>query len=289
MRALPTGPGVYRFRDPAGRVLYIGRAVNLRRRVASYWRDLRERSHLAPMVAQIARVEAVCCATAHEAAWLERNLLQTAKPRWNRAIGGAEVPVYLRLSGRLQVVHDVVGDAQHFGPYLGGRKVRLAASALNRALPLAYADPSVRGAAAEFARALGISTTDRDELRRAVSAVLGRDPAAVAALRVDLLDRRERAAAGQVYELAARLQLELAAIDWVVAEQRVTAARPYDAEICGWCDGVLVRFAVRAGRMTQWSIRSCGRAEAAARVAATPPEWAAFARANADLAAALSR
>ena len=55
---LPLAPGVYRFRDQAGRVLYVGRAVSLRLG-ASYWGDLGDRGHLAPMVAQIARVEAV--------------------------------------------------------------------------------------------------------------------------------------------------------------------------------------------------------------------------------------
>ena len=78
---LPPGPGVYRFRDAAGTVLYLGRAVSLRRRVASYWGDLGDRGHLAAMVGRIARVEAVPCASAHEAAWLERNLLERRKPR----------------------------------------------------------------------------------------------------------------------------------------------------------------------------------------------------------------
>lgn len=58
---LPLGPGVYRFRDAAGHVLYLGRAVSLRRRVISYWGDLGDRPHLAAMVARIARVEAVIC------------------------------------------------------------------------------------------------------------------------------------------------------------------------------------------------------------------------------------
>ena len=75
--SLPLAPGVYRFRDQAGRVLYIGRAVSLRRRVLSYWGDLGDRGHLAPMVARIARVEAVICDSAHEAAWLERNLARS--------------------------------------------------------------------------------------------------------------------------------------------------------------------------------------------------------------------
>ena len=77
---LPTSPGVYRFRDADDRVLYIGRATSLRGRVGSYWSDLRERDHLAPMVARIERIEAVVTDSVHEAAWLERNLLEAALP-----------------------------------------------------------------------------------------------------------------------------------------------------------------------------------------------------------------
>src|ERR1700761_8486548 len=87
---LPAEPGVYRFRDARGRVLYVGRATALRARVGSYWSDLRGRRHLTRMVAQVARIEAVACGSVHEAAWLERNLLETAMPRWNRTPGGQE-------------------------------------------------------------------------------------------------------------------------------------------------------------------------------------------------------
>ncbi len=133
---LPLGPGVYRFRDQAGRVLYVGRAVSLRRRVVSYWGDLGDRGHLAGMVSRIARVEAVPCASAHEAAWLERNLLQRRKPPWNRdGRGGQESEVWIRLSqatdasGVSVAFRRVPGDqARYFGPYLGWRKVRDAVS-----------------------------------------------------------------------------------------------------------------------------------------------------------------
>jgi excinuclease ABC subunit C len=115
---------VYRFRDAAGRVLYLGRAVSLRRRVASYRGDLGDRAHLAVMVARIARVEAVVCDSAHEAAWLERNLLQTRLPPWNRSpSGGQEKEVWIRLSDSarapgLRIAHQPssrAGQAGHDG------------------------------------------------------------------------------------------------------------------------------------------------------------------------------
>ena len=96
---LPLAPGVYRFKDAAGRVLYVGRAVSLRRRVLSYWGDLGDRPHLTRMVTRIAALEAVACDSAHEAAWLERNLLRASLPPWNRSrSGGQEAEVWIRVS-----------------------------------------------------------------------------------------------------------------------------------------------------------------------------------------------
>jgi excinuclease ABC subunit C len=298
---LPTGPGVYRFRDERGRALYIGRAVDLRRRVRSYWGSLRGRRHLARMVAQIDRVEAVACASEHEAAWLERNLLEHRKPYWNRVRGGQEVPVYIRLDERrnsadLTVVHtsDVDATAVHFGPYLGGLKVRLAVSALHRVLSLAYAADRLTGSEADLARVRGVGPAGRDALVRTAVAVLNRDPVGVAALRDELVRRREQAAGALLFELAGRIQAELEAVDWVVAPQRATTAHhpsgpATDADLHGYCGGLLVSFTVREGRLREWNQRTCSPESARLLVAATPPVWADFAQRNAELAALLLR
>lgn len=207
---LPLAPGVYRFRDAAGRVLYVGRAVSLRRRVVSYWGDLRDRAHLSPMVTSIASLEAVVCDSAHEAAWLERNLLQACLPPWNRSpSGGQEVEVWIRLSESarapcIRVVHQPSPGARHFGPYLGGRKVRLAVSGMCRVLPLAYATGELAGTRHEMALTLGVSAAERAAMARTAAAVLGRDPAAVASLSERLRARRDAAASTLAFEFAAR-------------------------------------------------------------------------------------
>jgi excinuclease ABC subunit C len=248
---LPLGPGVYRFRDADGRALYLGRAVSLRRRVASYWSSRSDRPHLSAMVGAIAHVEAVECASEHEAAWLERSLLEHELLPWNRTAGGQEVEVYLRLdasprSPGLTIVHDpaTADDVRIFGPYLGGLRVRLAAAAVLRAFPLDYA-----GAFAGTARELG-------RLR-------GADPG----------DRRALA--------------EQAALDWVTAPQRVARTDLTDALACGWADGMLVRFAVQGGRIRAWCQQQRSHADAAPLLAQTPPHWREFAEQNARLAARL--
>jgi excinuclease ABC subunit C len=116
-----------------------------------------------------------------------------------------------------------------------------------------------------------------------------RDPAAVTALRAELERRRDRAAAELRFEFAAKLQDEIAAIEWIVADQKASWLEPHDADVCGWADGVLVRFEVRAGRMSTWTQRATSEEAARDRVAATPLLWRAFAQRPAELAAQLLR
>jgi excinuclease ABC subunit C len=299
---LPLGPGVYRFRDAAGRVLYLGRATSLRRRVASYWGDLGDRGYLATMVARIARVEAVPCASAHSAAWLERNLLERSKPPWNRSpSGGQEAEVGVRLSASADAPGVRVTrrprpdqEARYFGPYLGGQKARDAVSGMRRMLPLgATTDRATHqptGTARELARTRGAWQPVRADPVLTVAAALNRDPAAVAELRAELIRRRDAAAARLAYEFAGQVQAELEALDWITAEQKVTSAQPRDFNVHGWARGMLVRFEVRGGRLCGWSQRGCAAEVGRRRLAATSCglEWADFARRAAELAALLA-
>ena len=293
---LPVGPGVYRFRDARGQVLYIGRASVLRHRVSSYWSDLRGRRHLVRMVPQIVRIEAVACDSVHEAVWLERNLLERAKPRWNRVRGGAEVPVCIRLerrtgAARLMVLHWPLVDrpggppsaVETFGPYLGGTRTRLAVSALERVLPLRYTDDRLAGGQRELASVRGVEAADQDRYLATVTAVLRRQPAEVETVREQLVRRRDRASAHLAFELAARIQQEIQAVDWIVSEQKVTRLFPADCDAYGWDNGLLVGFRIRGGRLCGWEQRTCRWPAAQPYLDQTPAGWSTFAAHNAEL------
>ncbi len=288
-------PGVYRFRDSRGRILYLGRATQLRRRVASYWGPLRGRRHLARMVGQIVRVEAVECDSPHEAAWLERSLMQRSKPRWNRSVGGQEVPVRLRLdlSARtpgLSLVHEAIAapHIEHFGPYLGGTQLRVALRALHRLHPLALAGSTPSGSVRDMARLRAVSSDDRDLLADRIIAVLQRDPSAVDAALAELADFRDAASERLDFERAALLQAELEALGWLVAPQRVMVADGGDHTFTGWADGYAVDFRMTAGAVDGWTIRGCTFAAAADRITATPAGWRPYVDRAAQLAARLT-
>jgi excinuclease ABC subunit C len=85
-----------------------------------------------------------------------------------------------------------------------------------------------------------------------------------------------------------QIDRELGSLNWVTSPQRAATLEPAAFEICGWSGQLLVRFAVRAGRLCEWSQEPCDAAAAAPALAATPPGWAGFARRSAGLAAMLS-
>jgi excinuclease ABC subunit C len=292
---LPGSPGVYRFRDGGGRVLYVGRTSALRSRVGSYWSDLRDRGHLAPMVARVARIEAVSCDSAHEAAWLERNLLQASLPPWNRTPGGQESAVYIRMDAGpatpgLSVAYQAApaGQVRYFGPYLGGLRVRRAVAALHRILPLCHAADRLGGAEGDLARVRGAAGGDRAALADSLTAILDRQSAAVSRAHRQLEQLRDRAAQKLAYELAARIQDEIGALNWVTCPQRVTTVDPANLSIAGWSGGILVQFQIHGGRLCGWSQRPCSRPGATAALAATPDAWRDFTLRNAELAADLT-
>lgn len=288
---LPIGPGVYRFRDPQHRTLYIGRAVSLRRRVQSYWGGLRDRPRLRRMVAQVAQVEAIECDSEHEAWWLERNLLEASKPRWNRARGGAEVPWFIRLDHRedgtgLRGVHQVEPHpwAEYFGPYLGGQRVKLAVAALDRLFPLRYAVASLSGATRDLAAVRGVTVDDRDALTAGLRTVLHRQPTPVFSALSRLGELRNASVERLAYESAARIHEEHTALQWITADQKVTVRDGPDQVAVGWSGGVMVRLRIRAGRVDAWETARCPEVEAESGRERTPPVLSRFVERAAALA-----
>jgi excinuclease ABC subunit C len=293
-RTLPEEPGVYRFRDDRGRVAYLGRATDLHARVRSYWGDLTDRLHLRRMITQVASVEAIVCASPHEAAWLERNLLERSLPRWNRIRGGTETPAWLVLDDGprrpgLHLVFEAPTSARSvFGPYLGFEKATLARDGLLRLYPLHLTGSLLSRSDRSLADARGLSPEDRQEFSARIREVLTRDQDALARAGSALVALRDQASARLAFETAQQVQLELAALDWLVAEQRVTGCSPPDLKVVGWAEGTLFSLVATQGRLDRWTTRVADDTTGRRASARTPESWREFAVRNAELAATLA-
>lgn len=116
---LPAAPGVYLFRGPSDEVLYIGTAVNLRRRVRNYFTGSETRGRMKEMVSLAIRVDHVVCAHALEAGVRELRLLVAHTPPYNRRSKFPKRAWWLTLTDepfpRFSVVREPAGDA--LGPF----------------------------------------------------------------------------------------------------------------------------------------------------------------------------
>ena len=139
--SVPTGPGVYLFRDAQQRVLYVGKSINMRARVKQYFTASETRRRMAEMVAIAEEIVALPCTTALEAEVRELRLIAEYKPRYNRRSRFPEKSVYLKLTvesfPRLSIVRQVRNDnTTYLGPFRNTRLAEAAATALLEAFPL---------------------------------------------------------------------------------------------------------------------------------------------------------
>lgn len=137
---LPRRPGVYLFRDDGGRVLYVGKAANLRQRVRSYFSS-DERRKIPQLLRETARIDHVVCTSGLEAAVLEIRLIHEHQPRFNRQLKRWQRYTYLKLTiepfPRLSVTKHLRDDgALYLGPVGSGTMARLVAEAIETAVPI---------------------------------------------------------------------------------------------------------------------------------------------------------
>ncbi len=245
LQALPDRPGVYIFKDAGGAVLYIGKALSLRKRVQTYFSDREHHSdHIAAMVAQIADQEFILTETELEALILESNLIKERQPKYNIVLKDDKHYPFLRLDvtdpfPMLQVARRIQDDgALYFGPYVPATAMWTVLALVNKMFHLRKC-PSIKGRTLcleyHLGRCLGPceGLVDEARYREIVDQVrlflegknqeLGR-----------LLEQHMREAADRLeFERAARLRDQLTSLRQVMEAQRVISARGEDQDAFG--------------------------------------------------------
>jgi excinuclease ABC subunit C len=132
---LPTGPGVYQYKDAAGKVIYVGKAKNIKNRVKQYFGSKGQYGRIAVMISKIADIEIIQTDSEIEALILELNLIKELKPRYNVNLKDDKTYPYIVITNepypRVFPTRSKRTDgSKYFGPYTDVKTMRSALKAI---------------------------------------------------------------------------------------------------------------------------------------------------------------
>jgi len=129
LKTLPNNPGVYQFYDAADKILYVGKAKNLKKRVSSYFTKKHEYGKTRVMVKKIVRINHIVVPTESDALLLENNLIKKYRPRYNVLLKDDKSYPWICIKKerfpRIFPTRKLIKDgSEYFGPYTSMKTVR---------------------------------------------------------------------------------------------------------------------------------------------------------------------
>ncbi len=266
---LPESPGCYLMKDAEGTIIYVGKAVNLKNRVRSYFRDIDHTPKVAAMVANIDDFDILLCDSNLEALCLECNLIKLHRPHYNILLKDDKHYPYLRVNlkepfPRLELARRMEKDgAKYFGPYIGATAVRQVIEAVRGVFPLRTCrkalplkNPSRPCVNYEIGKCMApcagkCTEAEYWDMMDGVLAFLGGDYEQVLkVLRRDMMD----CAARMQYEKAASLRDKIRDVEGLMERQIAIQTDRSEQDIIALAqdglDAMVHIFYVRGGRMT---------------------------------------
>jgi len=271
LESLPTQPGVYQYKNAEGKVIYVGKAANLRSRVRQYFQKSRTPDpRLESMIAKIVDVELVVTGSEVEALILEANLIKKLKPRYNVVLKDDKSYPYIVVTNeqfpRVFVTRRKLPGGKYFGPYTDVKTMRFALKTVRdifmiRSCNYDLTEDSI--AAGKFkvcldyhihkcegpCEALVSADHYNKKIAQAAQVLRGKTDVAVQSLEEEMRQLSDELR----FEDAGRVRDQIKALAVYTERQRVVAPKQVDRDIVGLTikgdDACGVIFKVREGKV----------------------------------------
>jgi len=271
LQKLPATPGVYLMKDAAGKVIYVGKALNLRNRVRSYFKEIPGQDggseKTRALVKHIADLEWILTDSEIEALILECNLIKKHRPKYNIKLMDDKGYPYVRISDedfpKVEYVHRMERDgARYFGPYTSGGDIKDTLKLLKRIFPVRSCNSTSGWGKQQrpcLNRQIGrclapcMGQVPKEEygevIRQIILFLEGRQEV----LRKTLEEKMNQAAEEMRFEEAAQLRDQLNAVRRVIERQKIISEKDEDYDVIHYARGknkVCVQvFFIREGKL----------------------------------------
>lgn len=264
---LPTKPGCYLYKNSAGDIIYVGKAVNLRNRVRSYFHETVDSPKTRELVKHIADLDTIIVGSELEALILEMNLIKKHRPKYNVRLKDDKRYPYIKVHAadpfpKVTVTRQMTQDgAKYFGPYTSVWAVYQTLDILRKIFPYLTCDRLITGQDPRaclyhdiklcMAPCIGASTQAEyramiDDLGRFLR---GHTEPVVARLKQEML----AASDNLEFEKAAAIRDQLVAIERVVEKQKIITAEQMDSDVIAFArsngEACVQVFFIRAGKL----------------------------------------
>jgi excinuclease ABC subunit C len=268
LESLPTKPGVYMMRDATNAIIYVGKAINLRNRVRSYFHASADHPpKVRRMVTQVADLEFIVTESELEALVLENNLIKKHRPHYNVRLKDDKRYPYIKITlqedyPRIYIVRRITEDgARYFGPFTSGRVIMQLMDVLRRMFPYLTCDREITGKDKRpclyyyIGRCLGpcIGAASKEEYRALIEQIClfleGKHEKILEELRAEM----ERYAEKLEFERAAKTRDQIRAVEVVVERQKVVSAAMADQDVIAFArnngEACVQVFFIRNGKL----------------------------------------
>ena len=263
---LPTSPGVYLMKNDQDEIIYVGKAINLRNRVRSYFRELKpDQAKTKALVKHIADLEYILADNELEALVLECNLIKKYRPKYNINLKDDKTYPYLKITKedypQVVVTRKVLKDgARYFGPYPSVNELRNSLEMIRKIFPFRSCKQKVftndrpcLNAHIQMCYAPCIGRISKEEYNELIEQVAlffeGKQDGLVKRLRTEM----EQAAENLEFEQAARLRDQLQGLEQILTQQKAVLGGEDDQDVIAMARGInqccVQIFFVRGGKI----------------------------------------